>query len=124
MNFHIKLNIVTCIIACLLACSVKAQKPASDKPFNQIYNKRINEKLVQMNNTKQSYKPLQQKQNLPSNQSSLKDIVNLKMKNTGIYSHYNSNLTTGERNSKLPSNSPKLKELGKPAIKSQTRLIK
>jgi len=124
MYFCFKLNIVaTCILVCLFA-SAQGQQLASDKALNMNYNKKVNDKLAEENKSKQLHKLLPKEQNLPSMQPSLKDLAKLKIKNPKIMSHDDLVLSDEEKKNKLPSNSSKLKELGKPAIKSQTRLIK
>ena len=60
-----KLNIAaTCLLVCSFASVAKAQL-ASGKSLNEIYNKKINEKLAEKNKSNQRFKPLEKKQNLP-----------------------------------------------------------
>ena len=114
-----KLNIVaTCILVTSFASVAKAQL-ASDKSLNVIYSKKINEKLAEKNKSKQLSKPLQKEQNLPSTRSSLKDVAKLKIKNPEIVAHSNAIRSDEEKRNKLASNSPKLKQLGIQAARSQ-----
>jgi hypothetical protein len=113
-----KLNIAaTCILVCSFASAAKAQL-ASGKSLTAIYNEKINEKLAEKNKSKQPFKPLPKEQNLPSTRSSLKDIAKIKVKNPEIISHNNSIQSDEKKKNKLPSNSPKLKQMGTPATKS------
>ena len=117
MYSSFKLNIViTCILVCLFTSTIKAQL-ASSKSLTEIYNEKINEKLAEKNTTNQSPGI---KQNLPSERSSLKEYVNLKIKNSKISSHNNSTLSNEEKKNKLASNSSKLKQRGSPAAKPHT----
>ncbi|MEP6926415.1 MAG: hypothetical protein ABI834_02210 [Ginsengibacter sp.] len=118
MYSRFKINIVaTCILVCSFGSAAEAQQLASSKALNEIYNKKITEKLSEENKSKQSGKSLQKEQNLPSMQSSLKDVAKIKIKNPEIVSHDYSTLSDEEKKNKLPSNSPKLKQIGKPLIK-------
>ena len=115
-----KLNIAaTCILVCSFAFAAKAQL-ASDKSLTVIYNKKINEKLAEKNKSNLLVKPLQKEQNLPSAKPSLKDVAKFKIKNPEIAAHKNSIQSDEEKKNKLPSNSSKLKLLGKPATKPPT----
>jgi hypothetical protein len=114
-----KLNIAaTCLLVCSFASAAKAQL-ASGKPLTEIYNKKINEKLAEKNKSNQLLKPLEKKQNLPSTKSSLKDVAKFKIKNPEIIAHNNSTQSVEEKKNTLPSSSPKLKQMGTPAIKSR-----
>ena len=120
MNPGFKLNIATtCILVISFASVAKAQL-ASDKSITEIYNKKINEKLAEKNKSKNLSKPFQKEPNLPSARSSLKDVAKFKIKNPGIAAHKNSIQSDKQKQNKLPSNSPKLKQLGKPAAKPPT----
>lgn len=113
-----KLNIViTSILVCSFGTAAKAQL-ASSKSITEIYNKKINEKLAEKNKTKQQNKSLLVEQNLPSEKSSLKDVANIEIKKSKIVVHNNSTQSDEEKKNKLPSNSLRLKQLGKPATKS------
>ncbi len=118
--FKLKI-IAACALAFSFASAAKGQL-ASDKTFDQICNKKIHEKLAENNKSRQPFKLLKNEQNLASNQSTLKDVAKLKLKNSGIVSHGNSALLYQEKKNQLPSNSSKLKLIGKPAIKTPTLL--
>jgi hypothetical protein len=124
MNFVLRLNIAICSLVCLLVFPCKAQKLASNKQLNEMYNEKTNEKLIEINKSVQFDKPPKQKQNLPSMQSSLMEVANLKMKSTRIHPHYDPKLTIEEKKSRLPGNSDKLKQLGKPSAKYQPLPVK
>ena len=114
-----KLNIVaTCILVSSFVSVAKAQL-ASNKSLNEIYSIKISEKLAKKDKSKQLSKPLQKEQNLPSTRSSLKDVAKLKIKNPEIVAHSNSTRSDEEKKNKLASNSPKLKQLGIQAARSQ-----
>ena len=123
MFSRFKLNIVaTSILVCAFGSAAKAQL-ASDKSLNEIYNKKINEKLAEKNKPKDLSNPLQKDQNLLSSKASLKDVAKLKIKNPEIVAHANSTQSDEENKNKLPSNSPKLKQMGTAAIKHQKSLV-
>jgi len=123
MFSRFKLNIVaTCILVCSFGSAAKAQL-ASDKSLNEIYNKKINEKLSEKNKSTDLSRPLQKDQNLPSSKSSLKDVAKLKIKNPEIIAHSDLARSDEENKNKLPSNSPKLKQMGTIATKSQKLLL-
>jgi len=119
MNPGFKLNIVaTCILVSSFVSVAKAQL-ASNKSLNEIYSKKISEKLAEKDKSKQLFKPLQKEQNLPSTRSSLKDVAKLKIKNPEIVAHSNSIRSDEEKKNKLASNSPTLKQVGIQAARSQ-----
>lgn len=123
MHSCVKLNIVaTCIFVCSFTSVTKAQtvQLASSKPLNEIYNKKINEKLAIKNKSANTNTSLQKEKNLPSANPSLKNVANSKIKKTRIITHNNLGETDEEKKNKLASNSPKLKEIGA-TIKNKNR---
>ncbi len=119
MYFGYRLNIAaTCIFLCSFTFAAKAQL-ASDKSLIVIFNKRINEKLAEKNKSNKPFEYFQQ-QSLTSTKSSLKNFPKLKIKNPDIVAHKNTTQSNEELKNKLPSNSSKLKQMGKPATKSPT----
>lgn len=114
MNSFYKINVV-CILLffCLCASATQAQL-ASDKSLNEIYNKKIREKLDQKDNNKNQLDPLQRPQNVASANPGLKNMASRKIKNPEIVAHAASVRSGDENKNKLPSNSSKLKQLGKP----------
>ena len=119
MNPGFKLNIVaTCILVSSFVSVAKAQL-ASNKSLNEIYSKKISEKLAEKNKSNQLVKPLQKEQNLPSAKPSLKDVAKFKIKNPEIVAHSNSIRSDEEKKNKLASNSSALKQVGIQAARSQ-----
>jgi hypothetical protein len=114
-----KLNITAaCILVSSFNSIAKAQL-ASDKSVNKIYNKQINEKLAEKNKSNQLVESSQREQNLPSARSSLKDVAKLKIKKAELGAPNNSMKSDEEKKKQLPSNSPKLKQMGARAGKSK-----
>jgi len=113
----VKLIVSTSILVCSFGFAAKAQL-ASDKSINEIYNKKINEKLAQKNKSDQFVASSTKEQNLPSERSSLKEVAKLKIKNSKIIANNNATQSDEEKKKKLPSNSTKLKQIGATAGKS------
>jgi hypothetical protein len=112
----VKLIVSTSVLVCSFGFAAKAQL-ASDKSINEIYNKKINEKLAQKNKSDQ-FVASTKEQNLPSERSSLKEVAKLKIKNPKIIANNNTTQSDEEKKKKLPSNSTKLKQIGATAGKS------
>jgi len=112
MYSFFKLNLaVAFVFFCLVGSAAKAQL-ASDKSLNEMCNKKINNKLAEKNKYGSIAMPSQKFRALPSSLSSLQDMGMFRLKNSQIAANRNSLLSNEEKRNKLPSNSPKLKEMG------------
>jgi hypothetical protein len=124
MNYSFKLSTaVIFIVLCSFGPVAKAQR-ASDKSINEIYNKKINEKLAEKTKSNQQVKPFQKEKDLPSERSSLKDIAKSKIKHPEIVASDKPIQSDEEKKKQLPSNSSKLKQIGAVAIKSSILPLK
>ncbi|KAA9038490.1 hypothetical protein FW778_13080 [Ginsengibacter hankyongi] len=114
-----RLNLAATFILCCLFGSVAKAQLASNKSLDEIYNKKIIEKLNEKNNPKDFSKAMDNSKNLASSNPSLKNVADQKIKKPEIIAHAklsrsNSSQSDREQKNKLLSNSPKLKQMGKP----------
>jgi hypothetical protein len=119
MHPLIKRNIVTVlIVCCCFGYSAHAQL-ASSKNLSAFYTKKISEELSENNANKSLPPPQQNRHSFVSNDRSLNEMAESKIKNPSILQHKASETSPEKIKKNLPGNSAHLKQLGHPVIKSR-----
>ena len=118
MSFLSKINIIAAVTFCVCISTAHAQhRLASDKALAEFYNPGVKQKLDEQSSLKSDSKGRATEKDVASAQPILKTIGRDKIKNPVIVPHDDGRLNPGEKKKLLTSNSTKLKQLGKRAIK-------
>ena len=118
MSLLSKINIIIALTFCLCVSTAHAQhRLASDKALAEFYNPHVKQELDKQNSLKGDRKSTATEKDVASAQPTLKKTGLGKIKNPEIVPHEDVELTAKEKKKLLTSNSARLKQVGKPAIK-------